>query len=613
MIKSTKIHKKLTQKEQKIVDLAKTAWGKTLQEFYFPPLDTPRFIFDYTHKEGFYIDPDHKWQITMNLANTPLFRDDEDYIKYFHAITMHEVSHYEIIPYDGLIHAQLLKAAMKYVNPNFAPIVVNIFADLVIDHMLYKKYPDLMLWELKKGYENISDRYKDKFSDFSKFLFRSYEKMWNQQLIDENLISKIDSVKEINSQSLSAKKKSELLKENSISKKELQKIETYNSLSEVDNLVNRVTKEILKDFEDESTWERKVTNISRILKNLINDTFTLIGRYVKTEGGKARRNAPGKGGGSIEIPEDIIEIMDNPLENKNRDKLKKDNDDELRHKSEEFAKETPYSEFGSPADQAGILIDGSPLATWYRGLARNLIEIKIYEERPGGQLPVYPDIWRIGDPIEELDVVQTLLNSPVIIPNITTRKWVFKEGPGHMVEKQIPDLLIVLDSSGSMKWNYTAKTDTGRGPYHTALVASFAALHYAASKGVKFSIINFSGRPDTCQWTSDYHKAEQILLRYQGSGTILPIKAMATQCEKADRKVLVFIITDFGIYNWGKAKKIMIELSNRGHKIVGFFIGATSIPNSQFKNLLDKVTFYPIKNSKDLINLVIDEVKKYYF
>ena len=57
----------------------------------------------------------------------------------------------------------------------------------------------------------------------------------------------------------------------------------------------------------------------------------------------------------------------------------------------------------------------------------------------------------------------------------------------------------------------------------------------------------------------------------------------------------------------------MIELSNRGHKIVGFFIGATSIPNSQFKNLLDKVTFYPIKNSKDLINLVIDEVKKYYF
>ena len=62
MIKSSEAHKKLTQKEQKIVDLAKISWGKTLREFYFPPLDTPRFIFDYTHKEGFYIDPDHKWQ-----------------------------------------------------------------------------------------------------------------------------------------------------------------------------------------------------------------------------------------------------------------------------------------------------------------------------------------------------------------------------------------------------------------------------------------------------------------------------------------------------------------------------------------------------------------------
>ncbi|GAJ24668.1 unnamed protein product, partial [marine sediment metagenome] len=46
-----------------------------------------------------------------------------------------------------------------------------------------------------------------------------------------------------------------------------------------------------------------------------------------------------------------------------------------------FAKKTPYSEFGAPAGQAGILIDGNPLATWYRGLAKDLIEIKIYEEK----------------------------------------------------------------------------------------------------------------------------------------------------------------------------------------------------------------------------------------
>ena len=56
----------------------------------------------------------------------------------------------------------------------------------------------------------------------------------------------------------------------------------------------------------------------------------------------------------------------------------------------------------------------------------------------------------------------------------------------------------------------------------------------------------------------------------------------------------------------------MIELANKGHHIVGFFIGAPSIPKTRFKDLQNKVTFYPIKNVKDLVNLVIEEVKKYY-
>jgi len=568
--KGNKGKKELAEREEKIKNLAKVAFAKSLKEFYYPPLEEPNFIFDYTHKEGFYIDPDHKWQITMNLANTPLFSDDEDYIQFFHTISMHEVSHYQIIPYDGIINAKLLRAAMKRVNQNFAPIVVNIFSDLVIDFKLYKKYPELMLWEVKKTYEYIKGGDEKNLSNFVKFLFRSYETIWGVEITQDT------------------------------------------SLNEMDTLVNKDTKVILKNFEDETKWEEKVAKIAYHLRGLINDTFTLIGRGVPHEKGKARRKAPGAGG-EIEFPEDILELMDNPLESKNSDKLKKDNDDELRRKAEEFAKETPYSEYGAPAGQAGILVDGNTLASWYRGIAKNLIEIKIYEEKlGGGQVPVYPEVWRIGDPIEELDIVQTLLNSPVIIPNITTRKWTFEKGQGYLVEKQIPDLLIVLDSSGSMGWNYTVRNESGRGPYHTALVASFAALHYAASKGVKFSVINFSNRADICKWTHDYHKAERVLLRYQGGGTVLPLKSIEDVCKKAERNALIFIITDFGIYNWSKSKKTILNLANRGHKIVGFFIGAPSIPKERFKDMIDMVTFYPIKNIKDLINLVIKEVKKYY-
>ncbi len=557
----------LNNKENNIIKLAKIAFNKALAEYYFPPLSEPNYVFDYTHLEGFYIDPENKWQITMNLANTPLFKEDQEYIDYFYIISLHEVSHYEIIPYDGLIHAKLLNAAMKHVNRNYAPIIVNVFADLIIDTKLYQKYPNLITWEVKTTYKHIKE--KGPMSNFTKFLFRAYEKLWGTDLLEDE------------------------------------------SLKEMDSLTEKVTKVILKDFEDESTWEKKVSTIARYLKNLTNDTFALLGSNGIIDKGNEKRKGPG--GTFIEVPKDVLEVMDNPLENKNSDKLKEGNEDELRQKAEEFAKNVPYSEFGGHATQAGILTDGSALATWYRGLAKNLIEIKIVEEKPGGQLPVYPEVWRIGDRIEELDVVQTLLNSPVIIPNLTTRKWAVEEGPGHLVEKQIPDMLIVLDSSGSMGWNYTSRSERGRGPYHIAVVAAFAALHYAAGKGAKFSIINFSNRADICQWTSDYKKAESVLLRYQGGGTVLPIKQIAQQCVKAERKSLIFIITDFGLYNWAKAKKTMIGLAESGHKLVGFFIGPSKIPKDKFKNLMDKVTFYGIRNTKDLINLVITEVKKYYF
>lgn len=561
------VRKENSQKEQQIVELARTAWGKTLKEFYYPPLKEPNFVFDYTQIEGFYIDPEEKWRITMNLANAPLFKQDEEYVKYFHAISLHEVAHYQIIPYDGLINARLLKAAMKHVNQIFAPIVVNIFADLVIDTKLFRKHPELMSWELNKTYEHVSETQKNHLSDFSKFLFRAYEKMWDLKIPNDD------------------------------------------SLSEMDNLVQKVTDVVLKDFEDETLWEAKVTKIAQYLKNLVNDTFTLIGLNASCDKGKSRRNGPAPGV-VIEVPEDILEIMDNPLENKNSDKLKEENEEEKKKKAEQFARDTPYSEFGSPAGQAGLLFDGGPLATWYRGIAKNLIEIKIFEEKPGSQVPIYPEVWRIGDPIEDLDVVQSLLNSPVLIPNITTRKWVFKEGPGHLAEKQIPDLLIVIDSSGSMAWDYTTKKP--KNPYHIALVASFASLHYAATKGAKFSVINFSDRPDICDWTNDYTKAEQVLLRYQGGGTFLPTKSVELQCNKAEKKTLVFIITDFGIYNWTHAKSTILRLAQSGHKIVGFFIGAPTIPEEMFEDLLDKVTFYPISKVDDLINLVVQEVKKYY-
>ncbi|MEJ2278859.1 MAG: hypothetical protein P8Y70_14100, partial [Candidatus Lokiarchaeota archaeon] len=385
------VKESIAMKEEKLKDLAKKAWAKSLKEFYYPPLDEPNFVFDYTHKEGFYIDSNSRWKITMNLANTPIILEEIKIIDYYHAIAMHEISHYQVIPYDGLINAKLLRAAMKYVNQNFAPIVLNIFADLYIDTLLFKKYPELMEWELKTTLKSITQ--KGKLSEFTEFLILNYEFLWDINIIDSKSISKLIEL---------AKNVSNIVKEN---------------------------------FYDESTWEKKVTLIAYHLQELIKDTFTLIGKFSECKKGSTKRKAPGKGENYLEISDDILEVMNNPLENRNKDKLDRNNKDALKEKAERFARDVPYSEFGAPASQAGILLDASPLATWYRGKAKNLIQIKIFEEKPGGEIPAYPEVWRIGDPIEQLDIVQSLLNSPVLIPNVTTRKWNLKEGPGILEEK----------------------------------------------------------------------------------------------------------------------------------------------------------------------------------
>jgi len=565
-----KKEQKFNSKEERLLHYARVAWNITMRDLYYPPLNEPHYVFEYSKNEGFYIDPAHKWQITMNLANSPVFIDNNDYINFFHAITLHEVSHYQIIPYDGLINAKLLQAAMKHVNENHAPIIVNLFADLIIDKKLHLRYPQLISWELKTAYKYILNNNNNKISNFSLYLFRVYELLLNISILDDkNLVSK-----------------------------------------DIISLAEKTKVIISSKFEDDSLWERKVSKLALLLKSILKTSFNIVGKDSKKKKGYERKKLHGKQHGEMEIPKDVIDMMDNPLESRNIDKLKPESEDELNQKAEEFAKEISFSEFGAPANQAGLLLDINPLATWYRGQAKNLIDIKIYEEQKGNQLPLCPETWRLGDPIESLDITQTLLNSPIIIPNITTRKWSRLEDKTQLREKEIPDLLIVLDSSGSMNWNYKSKRPSGT--YHTALIAAFAALHYVSRKAIKFSVINFSNKADICDWTSNYREAEKVLLRYQGGGTQLPLKPISKQCQKTNKKVLVFIITDFGIYNWNASKKTFLKLLNHGHHVVGFFIGSSEIPKAKFQDLLSRMSFYPIKKSKDLISLVVKEIIKQY-
>jgi hypothetical protein len=250
---------------------------------------------------------------------------------------------------------------------------------------------------------------------------------------------------------------------------------------------------------------------------------------------------------------------------------------------------------------------------WYRAKARGEIRFEVETERMTGSIPLTPDVWLLGDPMEELDIVQSLQAFPVLIPNRTTRKWQQFETTGAEISKSPPDMLIVIDSSGSMTWAMRKRTISGS--YHTALVAAFAAMDFAFRRGCKVAAINFSDGSLTSGWCNEREPVERVLLSYQGGGTVAPVSKMMDACGTAESEVITLLITDAEVANWKQMISMVDKLSNQGHKLFMFHIGAgksarTTKIHQDLK--IAGATVYPIKSIKDLPGLVVREVNSVY-
>jgi uncharacterized protein with von Willebrand factor type A (vWA) domain len=184
---------------------------------------------------------------------------------------------------------------------------------------------------------------------------------------------------------------------------------------------------------------------------------------------------------------------------------------------------------------------------------------------------------------------------------------------GDFESESLPNLLLVIDSSGSMTWSMRGKNVSG--PYHTALVSAFAAMDVALRKGSRVAAINFSDGTRICDWTRERSTVEKVLLAYQGGGTVAPNKKVADSCDAAGSGVMILMITDAEIANWGRLIKSISKLTRRGHKYFMFHIESPGY-ELEAKTLADLTkagaTAIPVKSVKDLPGLVVREVRSVY-
>jgi len=186
------------------------------------------------------------------------------------------------------------------------------------------------------------------------------------------------------------------------------------------------------------------------------------------------------------------------------------------------------------------------------------IAIRYYRERALPHLVAFPsrpapeslepqmeglEPWEIGDPLEEIDWLQSVLQSPRPVPGVTTVRRVVGREPARAIDAVPVDLDMYVDSSGSMP-NPQAHTS------FLTLAGAVIALS-ALRAGAKVQVTLWSGKNEVMQ-TPGFVRDEDMILGvltgFFGGGTCFPIHRLRqTYAAKRERPAHILMISDDGI------------------------------------------------------------------
>lgn len=205
-------------------------------------------------------------------------------------------------------------------------------------------------------------------------------------------------------------------------------------------------------------------------------------------------------------------------------------------------------EYGEILRAAGLdLTDEQIAVRYYRERALPLLVP--FPVRPGvtSDEPQLEGIepWTIGDPLDDIDWLQTAAQSPVVVPGLTTVRRTYGREPGPPARPDSVDLDLYVDSSGSMP-------DPRHRTSFLTLAGAVIALS-ALKAGSRVQATLWSGKN---QWmaTEGFVRDEAailaILAGFYGGATAFPIHRLRDTFAgrgKTDRPVHILMISDDGI------------------------------------------------------------------
>ena len=205
-------------------------------------------------------------------------------------------------------------------------------------------------------------------------------------------------------------------------------------------------------------------------------------------------------------------------------------------------------EYGEILRAAGVALDDHEAAIrYYR--ERALPHLVPFPSRPSPSgsdpLPEGLEPWDIGHPLDDLDGLQSVLQSPRVIPGVTTVRRLWGVEEGQRPQREPLDLDLYVDSSGSM-------ANPQRLVSYPALAGAILCLS-ALRAGARVQATLWSGTHEfisTRGFVRDETAILRVLTGYFGGATAFPIHALRDTYDRrfpAERPAHILVISDDGV------------------------------------------------------------------
>ncbi len=521
----------------------------------------------------YYITIDKTWQIHLNFGKLPVsYKEFSDEVK---VLTRHEIEHYMCCPFDVITHFRMLKRIIDVYNRDYSFLGINIdvvcgsisnqAADIIVDTKNFIRHPEETLrseinW-IKKGADlRLCPRH-------NKLMFLTKEAIWGQSLEINEKDSDLMSI--VNNLALKFKANG---------------IEDKNSFLDKTEEYTKTFFELYKKDKSEPK-EQFLGNLQGGQQQGNQHSGQQQGSHENTKPTNAGRPKDGNSNGSAFVFADP---------------------DKIKEAIEALAEETNIKQFSQILSIVGIggMTEAQKEKLWFSIHGAGSIPIEEYSNNGSKDAYTYPSTWRVGDPVDDLDLMLSLMTSPRIIPGMTTKKWEKSTNDIDGVEKRNRDLLLVLDTSGSMK-NVIDESSN----MHQAVLAAYGIISYFEKIQGKVALIEFSEKVGVnVNWTHDYEYVRNHLLVNGQGGTTFPIATIRNTIDKSNNEIVTIIITDGELGNLQESLNFFREYIDDDNKLYIFILGQSkSLPNyERLKDIGAKV--FQANKAEEFCNMVIDDM-----